>query len=102
MKKWRRVLQWLFIRHVAAFEEELYPELVHQPVADAEAIRLSVRRHFRVARPDQPYLLAYDADYDTIVEEFYQEGWVIQLKVEEDGGMAYYISPSRSIISARV
>lgn len=102
MKKWRRIFQWIFIRHVAAFEEELYPESVHQPVADAEAIRLSVRRHFRSARPDQPYLLAYDADYDTIVEEFCQEGWAIELKVEEDGEMAYHISTCRSIISARV
>jgi hypothetical protein len=102
MKRWRRIFQRIFIRHVAAFEEELYPESVHQPVADAEAIRLSLGRHFRSAGPDQPYLLAYNADYDTIVEEFCRGGWAIQLKVERDGGMAYHISPSRSIISARV
>lgn len=102
MKKWRRIFQWIFIRHVAAFAEELYPDSVHQPAADPEAIRLSVQRHFRSARPDQPYLLAFDTDYNTIVDEFTLEGWFIELKVDGDGKLAYHISTSSSRVSARV
>jgi hypothetical protein len=102
MKKWRRIFQWIFIRHLAAFEEELYPQSVHRPAADPEVLRCSLRRHFRAAQPSQHYLLDFDSDYELIVEELRLEGWNIELRVENDGSMTYSISPERSRISARV
>lgn len=102
MKKWRQMFQWLFIRHIAAFEEELQPELRHQPPAHPEVVRLSLQRHFRTAQPGQHYMLEYDPRYETIVEELRQEGWQINLQVEGDGELAYCISGNRAGVQVGV
>ncbi|MET0465473.1 MAG: hypothetical protein ABW007_20100 [Chitinophagaceae bacterium] len=97
MKNWRRFFQWLFIRHLAAFEEELYPQAVHQPAPCREVLRCSLNRHFRIALPSQPYLLAFDSGYDLILEDLCSEGWVVELKVDRDGDLTYGIVPKQGV-----
>ncbi len=100
MKKWRRFFQWIFIRHLAAFEEELYPQAVHQPAPCREVLQCSLKRHFRVAKPSQQYLLAFDPGYDTILDDLRSEGWVVELRVDAGGNLSYGIVPKQVEVGA--
>lgn len=100
MKKWRRLFRKLFIRHLAAFEEELYPEARHEPPPNLEVINLSIRRHFEATQEGKKYLLAYAPAYEPIVSELRWQGWTVELRVGAEGTLTYHISRDHSDISA--
>lgn len=96
MKKWRSLFQRIFIRHVAAFEEEMFPCSRHQPPAFASTVLSSLQRHFCSAPSGQAYLLGYLPQYEAIVTELRHEGWVIRLEVDADGMLTYHIFSKHS------
>jgi hypothetical protein len=97
MKEWRRFLQRLFIRHVAAFPEELCPHWPNNPAPDPVVLRASLSRYYRWARPSQYYRLVYDPVYFILLDDLKQEGWFVQLQAEQHGGLTYRLIPPAAV-----
>lgn len=89
MKRLKRFFNNFFIKHVAAWPEQLSPDIYQRPAADVNAVRSSVSRFFKYNEEGLTYRIKYAPEYDHAIDELRDDGWQVFLEVESSGQLCY-------------
>lgn len=96
MKKFRKLIQSIFIRHIIGPEPVAEASRREENGRDLEMIRFSVWQSLRSAHQYESLLLDYTVDRAAVMDELRMEGWKVQLQAAADGSLAFVISADRS------
>lgn len=91
MKRLKRFFNNFLIKHVAAWPEQLNPDIYQRPAANVNTVRSSVSRFFKYNEEELTYRIKYASEYDHAIDALRADGWLVLLEVELGGQLCYRV-----------